>query len=73
MGIVGESINLGENFVQRGARRVIRVEGEIILQSSACKAEVNFTRDNTNQVKEPDSNSDFEYIDSVTAKPENFT
>ena len=37
--IVGESINLGENFVQRGARRVIRVEGEIILQSSAGKAE----------------------------------
>ena len=27
-------------------------------------------RDNTNQVKEPDSNSDSEYIDSVTVKPE---
>ena len=27
-------------------------------------------RDNTNQVKEPDSNSDSEYIDSTTVKPE---
>ena len=27
-------------------------------------------RDNTNQIKEPDSNSDSEYIDSVTVKPE---